>query len=301
MFKRLTEEEIKKLRAEYHKVPAFIVTYRAIDWMSTEYSDIEPVEAWSEAIEVMKTIAAEDYKRFSIESACRDLPRKYEAFQDITGQIHTRSRECAERTALMVLFDAVFMLIMRQKDVEDHPYKEYCQYIVNEIVSYPHYEDMCKMVRTNEENLEEDTGHELEPQDFLNTEGVPRTITGGDITKENLERAIAITMQCESYFRKGLGYEYVKALWEDLLAEKYLHLAELLNGQSFNTLVCGVIGIVKDELCTSCTYMDLAKEMTIKGMERESIANYMGKKCSGSAALKKVASFLAERGQKIIK
>ena len=200
MYKRLDIDKIKSRRGEYHKIPAFIVTYRAIDWMSTNYNDIDPVEAWDEAVETMKTIAAEDFKRFAIETVCRDLPRKYLEFLDIEGHIQNRTQEDANRTALMVLFDVLFMLVMRQKELDDHPYLDFCKWIIPVLQEFPDYEKMCEMTHTNEVNLEEEVGHELEPQDFLNTEGMPMPITERNVTQENKERAIAIIMKCLNHF-----------------------------------------------------------------------------------------------------
>ncbi len=298
MYRRLTIEEIKTRRSEYHKIPAFMVTYRAIDWVSTTYQDIDPVEAWDEAVETMKTIAAEEYKRFAIETTCRDLPRKYLQFQNVDNTILPREPEDANRTALMVLFNVLFMLIMRQKEQDGHPYLEYCKWIIPVLQQFPQYEAMCNMTRTNEENLEEDVGHELEPADFLNTEGIPMPITERDTTKENMERAIEIFLKCSGHFKRGIGIEYVRGVWEDLLEQDHLHVDELLNGQSFQTLVYGVLGLIKDDLCDPCSNIALAKDITSHQIDQQTIANYIGKKCSGSGALKKVASYLKERHSK---
>ena len=295
MYRRLTIEEIKTRRSEYHRIPAFMVTYRAIDWVSTTYQDIDPVEAWDEAVETMKTIAAEEYKRFAIETTCRDLPRKYLQFQNVDNTILPREPEDANRTALMVLFNVLFMLIMRQKEQDGHPYLEYCKWIIPVLQQFPQYEAMCNMTRTNEENLEEDVGHELEPADFLNLEGMPMPVSERDETKENLNRAIMITMQCDSYFHKGIDIIYIRALWEDMLAEKYLHLDTLLNGQSFPTLVCGVVGLLSETICVKCHYSDLASKMVVDGLDKGSIAKYIGMKCNGSSNLRKVAKFIRER------
>ena len=167
MYQRLSIEEIKGRRPKYHKIPAFKVTYRAISWMSSTYHDIDPVEAWDEAVETMKTIAEEEHKKFAIESICYELPDKYLEFLDLEGHINKRSKEESERTALMVLFNVLFMLIMRQKEQDGHPYLEYCKWIVPVLLQNPLYEQLCQMTRTNEVNLEEEVGHELEPADFL--------------------------------------------------------------------------------------------------------------------------------------
>lgn len=298
MYRRLTIEEIKTRRSEYHKIPAFMVTYRAIDWVSTTYQDIDPVEAWDEAVETTKTIAAEEYKRFAIETTCRDLPRKYLQFQNVDNTILPREQEDANRTALMVLFNVLFMLIMRQKEQDGHPYLEYCKWIVPVLLQNPLYEQLCQMTRTNEVNLEEDVGHELEPADFLNPEGMPMPIIEKDTTKENMERAIEIFLKCSDHFKRGIGVEYVRGVWEDLLEQDYLHVDELLNGQSFQTLVYGVLGLIKDDLCDPCSNIALAKDITSHQIDQQTIANYIGKKCSGSGALKKVASYLNERHSK---
>lgn len=298
MYQRLSIEEIKGRRPKYHKIPAFKVTYRAISWMSSTYHDIDPVEAWDEAVETMKTIAEEEHKKFAIESICYELPDKYLEFLDLEGHINKRSKDESERTALMVLFNVLFMLIMRQKEQDGHPYLEYCKWIVPVLLQNPLYEQLCQMTRTNEVNLEEEVGHELEPQDFLNAEGMPMPIIEMDETKENLNRAVMITMQFASYFHKGIDIIYIRSLWEELFKVDYLHLDSLLNGQSFNTLVCGVIGLLKGTVCTSCTYMDLAKEMTIPGMNKDSIAKYIGMKCSGSGALRKVATYMENKDKK---
>lgn len=298
MYKRLDIVTIKLCKSKYHKIPAFIVTYRAIDWMSSNYNDIDPVEAWEEAVDTMKTIAAEDFKRFAIESTCRDLPRKYLEFLDLEGHIQTRKPEEANRTALMVLFDVLFMLIMRQKELDDHPYLVFCNWIIPVLQQFPDYERMCKMTRINEVNLEEEVGHELEPQDFLNAEGMPMPVAEQDQTKENLNRAVMITMQCDSYFHKGIDIIYIRALWEDMLADKYLHLETLLNGQSFPTLVCGVVGLLSETICVKCHYSDLASKMIVGDLDKNSIAKYIGLKCSGSNDLRKVAKFIRERSGK---
>ena len=297
MYQRLSIKEIKERRPKYHKIPAFKVTYRAISWMSITYHDIDPVEAWDEAVETMKIIADEEHKQFAIESICYELPDKYLEFLDLEGHINKRSKEESERTALMVLFNVLFMLVMRHKELESHPYKNYCEWIVPVLLQNPLYEQMCKMTRTNEENLEEAVGHELEPQDFLNAEGMPMPITERDETQENKERAIQIIMNCSDRFKRGMGIEYVRAIWDDLLApeQKYLHVDELLNGQSFQTLVYGVLGLIKDELCDPCSNMDLARDITSHLTDQQTIANYIGKKCDGSGALKKVATYMKER------
>ena len=295
MYQRLSIEEIKGRRPKYHKIPAFKVTYRAISWMSSTYHDIDPVEAWDEAVETMKTIAEEEHKKFAIESICYELPDKYLEFLDLEGHINKRSKEESERTALMVLFNVLFMLIMRQKEQDGHPYLEYCKWIVPVLLQNPLYEQLCQMTRTNEVNLEEEVGHELEPADFLNPEGMPMPIIEKDTTKENMERAIEIFLKCSGHFKRGISIEYVRGVWEDLLEQEYLHVADLLNGQSFQTLVYGVLGLIKDDLCDPCSNIALAKDITSHQIDQQTIANYIGKKCSGSGALKKVASHLKER------
>ena len=295
MYDRLVNEELAERRKVYHKIPAFIVTYRAIDWISTTYGDIDPVEAWDEAVETMKAIAEADYKRFAIESTCKDLPRKYLEFRDAEGKIHPRKPEEADRTTLMVLFNVLFMLILRQKDIQTSPYYDFCQWIVQYLRQFPDYEKLCKLVRPNEKNLEEEVGHELEPQDFLNAEGMPMPITEQDKTKENLNRAVMITMQCDSYFHKGIDIIYIRALWNDMLADKYLHLDTLLNGQSFPTLVCGVVGLLSETICVKCHYSDLASQMVVGDLDKGSIAKYIGMKCKGSTDLRKVAKFIRDR------
>lgn len=275
-----------------------MVTYRAIDWVATTYNDIDPVEAWKEAVETMKEIAEEDLKKFAIETCFRDLPRKYLKFRDVDGSIQSRSKKDADRTALMVLFNVLFMLVMRQKEQDGHPYLEYCRWIVPVLLQNPLYEQMCKMSRTNEINLEEEVGHELEPADFLNLEGMPMPIIEKDTTKDNMERAIGIFLKCSDHFKRGIGVEYVRGVWEDLLKQEYLHVADLLNGQSFQTLVYGVLGLIKDDLCDPCSNIALAKDITSHQIDQQTIANYIGKKCSGSGALKKVASYLNERHSK---
>ena len=298
MYQRLSIEKIKERRPLYHKIPAFKVTYRAISWMSSTYHDIDPVEAWDEAVETMKTIADEEHKKFAIESICYELPDKYLEFLDLEGHINKRSKEESERTALMVLFNVLFMLVMRQKEQDGHPYLEYCKWIVPVLLQNPLYEQLCQMTRTNEVNLEEEVGHELEPADFLNLEGMPMPVSERDETKENLNRAIMITMQCDSYFHKGIDIIYIRALWEDMLAEKYLHLDTLLNGQSFPTLVCGVVGLLSETICVKCHYSDLASKMVVDGLDKGSIAKYIGMKCNGSSNLRKVAKFIRERFEK---
>ena len=62
---------------------------------------------------------------------------------------------------------------------------------------------------------------------------------------------------------------YIRALWEDMLAEKYLHLDTLLNGQSFPTLVCGVVGLLSETICVKCHYSDLASKMVVDGLHGE--------------------------------
>ena len=295
MYKRLNIETIKASKSKYHKIPAFIVTYRAIDWMSSKYNDIDPVEAWEEAVETMKSIAEDDFKRFAIESTCRDLPRKYLEFFNVDGRIQPRKPEEANRTALMVLFDVLFMLVMRQKELNDHPYLDYCNWIIPVLQQFPDYEEMCKMTRTNEVNLEDEVGHELEPQDFLNTEGIPMPVTERDETREKLNSAVMITMQCDSYFHKGIDIIYIRALWEDMLADKYLHLDTLLKGQSFPTLVCGVVGLLSETIFVKCHYSDLASKMVVGDLDKGSIAKYIGMKCNGSTDLRKVANFIRER------
>ena len=298
MYQRLSIEIIKERRPKYHKIQAFKVTYRAISWMSSTYHDIDPVEAWDEAVETMKTIADEEHKKFAIESICYELPNKYLEFLDLEGHINKRSKEEAERTALMVLFNVLFMLVMRHKELDNHPYKKYCEWIVPVLLQYHLYEHLCQMTRTNEENLEEEVGHELEPADFLNPNGMPMPIVEMDTTKESMERAIDIFLKCSDYFKRGIGIEYIRGIWEDLLEQEYLHVDELLNGQSFQTLVYGVLGLVKDELCDPCSYIELAREITSHKTDQQTIANYIGKKCSGSGALKKVATYLNGRHSK---
>ena len=113
-----------------------------------------------------------------------------------------------------------------------------------------------------------------------------------------MERAIEIFLKCSGHFKRGIGIEYVRGVWEDLLEQDHLHVDELLNGQSFQTLVYGVLGLIKDDLCDPCSNIALAKDITSHQIDQQTIANYIGKKCSGSGALKKVASYLKERHSK---
>ena len=298
MYKRLDIEELNNRRNEYHKIPAFIVTYRAISWMSSTYNDIHPVEAWAEAVDAMKIFANEANKRFAIESFCYELFDKYEKFMELDGHIQSRTKEESERTALLVLFNVLFMLIMRQKELDGHPYKKYCEWIVRILNNSPLYKEMCNMTRTNEINLEEEIGDELAPQDFMTPDGMPRPVgVENDLTQQNKERAIELIGRCESYFKRGITIEYVETLWDDLLNEEYLHVDELLNGQSFDTLVFGVLGLIKDEICEPCTNISLARTIATHKKKQETIANYIGKKCS-SPALKKVATFIKNRYSK---
>lgn len=178
MYKRLTEDRKKQLRAEYESMQEYLIAYNAINVVSEQFDDLCPEEVWNEALDVVDDIRRTQYRNWKVDKVYSELKRRYSDFMDECGNVIHRDKKAQEHSATMVLFDVVLMLSMAQKvapeKAEEHPYYPYMLTILGDIGQTVLFRAMLSVAHTDEDEVEKKiVGHELQEQDYLGGEQKP--------------------------------------------------------------------------------------------------------------------------------
>ncbi len=207
MYHRLTENRKKELRAQYEDIQEYLITYNAVTIVGNQYADLCPEEVWDEALQLMKEIGADKYRQWKVSQVYRQLQTKYNCFIEEDNTRINRSQEERERTATLVLFDVLIMLVLKEKviDCHQHPYFNYIQAILNCLEDSVLFEVMNQQAIVDEKNLEEMIGQEVLPQDYLD----------GDVLKHSTTK-ICPYIKVDILNSDGLDKKYI----DDHLREK---------------------------------------------------------------------------------
>lgn len=218
MYKRLTEDRKKQLRAEYESVQEYLIAYNAINVVSEQFDDLCPEEVWNEALDVVEDIRQTQYRNWKVEKVYSQLKRKYSDFEDARGNVVHRDKKAQEHSVTMVLFDVVLMLSMAQKvapeKAEEHPYYPYMLTILGDVGQTVLFQAMLAVAHTDEDEVEKKiVGHELQEQDYLG--GERKTIVEPKSNHEALQDASIRQARLKNAHKKlkEQGYKMGASQW----------------------------------------------------------------------------------------
>lgn len=214
MYHRLSEDNIAELRSRYEKVQEYMVAYNAISVVSEHYNDLSPEEIWDEALKVVDEISKSNIREWKVDKVYSQLKRKYNAFVDEQGNKETRTAKQQEKTATMVLFDVVLMLVLAQKveaeNIKEHPYFQFMTTILGYIGESILFEAMLAVTKKAEEDVEKMTGRELAQTDYM--EGAPEPAKQEDdqdnkLADDKVRRAKLKKVKAELEYQLGKKFK----------------------------------------------------------------------------------------------
>lgn len=170
MYKRLDEETARRNRNSHEKDDAYRIVYDTLDWVSDETENISPEELWTEASAVIDEIRNAPDRNWKASKLRSQLMRRYDSFVAYEGApVEPRTKQQAEATAVLVLYVAIWMLILDKKvdKPEDHPYYSLINCILLQINQFPLFERMIAKTKQDEEYFEKITKQEIQPRDYL--------------------------------------------------------------------------------------------------------------------------------------
>lgn len=229
MYHRFSEDKIAELRSRYEKVQEYLVAYNAVSVVSEHYNDLSPEEIWDEALKVVDEISKSNIREWKVDKVYSQLKRKYNAFVDEQGNKETRTAKQQEKTATMVLFDVVLMLVLAQKveaeNIKEHPYSQFMTTILGYIGESILFEAMLAVTKKAEEDVEKMTGKELAQTDYM--EGAPNpakkeeaqdNILSDDKVRRAKLKKVKAELECqlEKKFKGGSQWFYVYKMMAEM-------------------------------------------------------------------------------------
>lgn len=238
IYHRLTDDEIKSFKKKYEKFILYQITRKGINNIALNYDDLQAEEIWKEAFQIVEELKTSPNRLNDIDTLKEELISLFRHFQEETIY-KERTIEQAERSAFLVLFAVISLLIIAKKDIAENPYNDLIERIAINIKDHP----LCKKLFFEIRNKE----IEFENQGLL-VDFVDVMQTTEDIQSEDklLQEAINISLSCEKFVDKKYSDDYIKQIWMTLWNNKEeLNLTKLLSSQSKIKIICGVIGIMQ--------------------------------------------------------
>lgn len=217
MYRRPSEEKKSELRAKYEGLQEYMVAYNAINVTSERYNDLSPEEIWDEAAKVVTEISQQTFREWKVQHVFSQLKRKYSVIQDENGTPTKRTEKEQELTATLVLFDVICMLSLAKRlepeQAEQHPYFEHMKTILSFFCHSVLFNAMLAVLQQDEETIEEMTGHELQPHDYMETVPVVQHVEEENDLEDDIVR-IACLQKIYAALKQQLGDEFTgKSQW----------------------------------------------------------------------------------------
>ena len=110
MYSRIKESELINIQERFFKDGLFCTISEILDRFCLEDDDLNAVEIWSEALNVMTKLSQSERPELLISGIRGQLIRKFSAFQNHDGTTDKRSKEQAHITTDKVLICVLYML-----------------------------------------------------------------------------------------------------------------------------------------------------------------------------------------------
>lgn len=182
MYTRLSEELILNRQESYFNDTLFCTVSDILDRFSSEDDDLNAVEIWSEALDVVSKLSRSQRPELLVSSLRNQLLRRYSVFKDDAGEQSKRTKEQAWTTSDKVLTCVLYMLCAG-RDWEQH--RSLTLKIGALVAGNPMLLEFYKEQRIAEA-IEESGGHPIEVFNYYNTnndeEGLPKGGTSSSIT-----------------------------------------------------------------------------------------------------------------------
>lgn len=169
MYNRPTAKDITKWHKEFGKDRLFQNLHSALSVACRQTVDITPEEIWALANEYVKEIVQNENDLFEIDALPNNLFFRLSDYKNENSR-ETKHREPddAKHLVFLVQFVILYQLTRYQRNWENHPYKNYCIAIVEQIRSNPLLEQLIPLVKETNDRYElMYGGKELEPHDYL--------------------------------------------------------------------------------------------------------------------------------------
>ncbi len=280
MFQRLSDSKIAQLKRQYQDNVLYQVCRKGINQIASEYDDLRAEEIWSKAFSIIEELKQSNDRYNDVDNLKSELELSFLYFDDNTK----RTKEQAQRSAFLVLFALISMLIVAAKNYNDNPHKELIALISAQIKDYPLCKRLFFLVRQKEIELEK-RGKIVLFEDILGNDsnGEPQNLQ--PVLQEVIKTTLAV---CQPYQNKTYRENFLTEIWQQLWDNPKTKLSTLLNSQSKYKVFCITIGrlidcqILLKENNTKLNYVTIADELSktdlFKDFEYEAatLARYMG-------------------------
>lgn len=169
MYNRPTAQDISKWHKDFGKDRLFQNLHSALSVACRQTIDITPEEIWALANEYVKEIVQNDNDLFEIDALPNNLFFRLSDYKnENSSEAKHREPDDTKRLVFLVQFVILYQLTRYQRDWDNHPYKNYCIAILEQIRSNPLLEQLIPLVKeTNDRYETMYDGKELEQHDYL--------------------------------------------------------------------------------------------------------------------------------------
>lgn len=236
MYERLTEEQIEQLKKIYDKNTLYQITRKGINDIALLYNDLRPEEIWQKAFDIIAALKKSSCRFNDVDNLKAELMLQFLLFKEDGDHEHRKPQD-AERSAFMVLFAVLSLLVVANTDLSKNPYQDLMTRISIYIKDYPLCKQLFAAVRKKEIEFEKN-GIKVP---FIDPFGT----TQEEIKDAFLQEAITISLNCKCYLNSKFANDYIEQTWKKLWNTPNLYLSRLLQSQSKVKVICGILGVMR--------------------------------------------------------
>lgn len=166
MYRKLTSEERQTKRDIYRMNPIYRILHTPL-WRQRG-DDLNPEDVWEEANNwayVLKQQNNSNY-RIHVEEGIDDLNNRYSVFEIEDGELIQRDKDKVEHSVMMVSITAFLLLVNTFQNTEQHPYKQICQAIYDNVYHIRGFKEIYEEARHIEDEYES-RGEFIEVADYI--------------------------------------------------------------------------------------------------------------------------------------
>lgn len=170
MYKRLDAVTCDKLMQRYLSDRYFQLLLPALRDVAEQYDELNPVEVWDEAMEVInRLVVVEGRRDLAVLQIRQTLLSRYGSFRMVEGREKCRSTNEAKRTADMVLTVVEVLLSGASKESEANPHSKTIASLASTLKGSPTMRYIMNKAEADEEAEERCYG-EIPEHDYLRVE-----------------------------------------------------------------------------------------------------------------------------------
>lgn len=166
MYRKLTSEERQIKRDIYRMNPIYKILHTPL-WRQRG-DDLNPEDVWEEANNWAFILKQQNNVncRIHVEEGIDDLYSRYSVFEIEGGGMIQRDKNKVEHSVMMVSLTTFLLLVNTNENAEDHPYKQICQAIYENVSHIRGFNELYEEARQIE-NEYESRGEYIDVADYI--------------------------------------------------------------------------------------------------------------------------------------